>query len=148
MRLSHDQYYLAMLKLVAQRSTCVRRAVGAIIVDEKNRVLSTGYNGVPSGFQHCSAIHPCAGALDLSGDTRQCMAVHAEQNALLQCSRLDLAHTLFVSCSPCFTCAKLLANTSIRRVVCLEVYADPLGAFVLEQARVRIVIADSATPGL
>ena len=147
MRLSHDAYYLAMLKLVAMRSTCARRAVGAIIVDEKNRVLSTGYNGVPSGFPHCTET-PCAGALDESGDTRRCMAVHAEQNALLQCSRLDLAHTMFVSCSPCVICAKMIANTSIKRVMCLEVYADPLGAFVLQQARVHIVIADFATPGL
>lgn len=122
--LSHDEYYTQMLRLVAQRSTCVRRSVGAIIVDERHRVLSTGYNGVPSGFPHCIDV-PCAGAEDLSGDTRRCMAVHAEINAILQCQRLDLARTMYVSCVPCFECAKAIANTPIHHIIALAPYPGP-----------------------
>src|SRR5258708_3001642 len=105
MRLSRDDYFLEMLHLVANRSTCARRAVGTIITDDRGHILATGYNGVPRGFTHCTDS-PCLGVNDPKGDTGRCMAIHAEINALLQCSRLDLAHALYVSASPCFACAK------------------------------------------
>jgi dCMP deaminase len=142
MRLSHDEYYLKILDLVAQRSTCARRAVGAIIVDEKHRVLSTGYNGVPSGITHCTDS-PCAGAQDEKGDTRWCMAVHAEINAMLQCTQLFRAYKMYVSCSPCFECAKAIVNAGIKIVVCKEVYAvarGPLGTDVLSDAGVQLEV--------
>jgi len=139
-RLTHDQYYTALLVLVAARSTCARRAVGAIIVDARNRVLSTGYNGVPSGFPHCTT-EPCTGVNDPPGDSRRCLAVHAEINAIMQCSRLDLASSLYVSCTPCFTCAKAIANTPIKRVICLEEYADPMGMAVLKVAKIHFIVA-------
>ena len=120
-RLSIDLYFASMLNLVSSRSTCTRRAVGAIITDEAGHVLAMGYNGVPSGVDHCTDV-PCGGEADKSGDFSRCWAVHAEQNALLQCQRLDLARTVYVSCTPCFTCAKLIANTPIRRVVVTELY--------------------------
>ena len=129
-RLNKKEYYLEMLKLVAARSTCIRRAVGAIITDEYGHVLSTGYNGVPRDFDHCTD-NPCSGAADLPGNTTNCLAVHAEQNALLQCSKLDRAHTIYCSCVPCFTCAKLLANTDIEVVICVEDYADKRGQNIL-----------------
>ena len=135
---SHDAYFTQLLALVASRSTCARRAVGAIIVSERQFVLATGYNGVPSGFLHCTD-HPCPGALDPSGDTTRCEAVHAEQNALLQCHRLDLAHTLYTNVMPCFTCAKLIANTPIRRVVCAELYSDT-GLSILERAKIKTLV--------
>lgn len=130
-RLSLDEYFLQMLELVAARSTCYRRAVGAILVDKKGSVISTGYNGVSSGLPHC-VDSACLGAFDLSGDSSRCMAVHAEAACLLQArGRLDDAHTLYCSCSPCFTCAKLIANTNIQRVVYQKPYADTLGLDVL-----------------
>lgn len=132
-RLGHDAYYLELLKLLAARGTCPRRQVAAVLVDERYRVLSTGYNGVPPGFEHCVDV-PCPGAGDASGDTRRCYAVHAEVNAVLQCSRLEAARTLYVSCTPCFACAKMLACTSIRRIVCREPYSDLDGLRVLELA--------------
>jgi len=130
MRLSRDDYFLTILDLVAARSTCARRAVGAIITDGDGHVLSLGYNGVPRGFPHCVDV-PCLGAADKAGDTSRCMAVHAEVNALIQCSRLDLAHSLYCSCSPCFSCAKAIANTPIKRVVCRELYADLHDVFTI-----------------
>lgn len=139
-RLGHDEYFLAILKLLSARSTCRRRAVGAIIVDGDHKILSTGYNGVPVGFSHC-IDRPCPGANDSAGDTSRCMAVHAEQNALLQCSRLDRAATLYVTCTPCFVCAKMIANTPIKRIVCSEEYADSRGVFVFSSAGIKIEIA-------
>lgn len=129
-RLSKKEYYLNMLKLVAARSTCARRQVGAIITDRDGHVLSTGYNGVPRDFDHCIDV-PCLGASDKPGDTSSCMAVHAEQNALLQCLDLSRAYTIYCSCVPCFVCAKMIANTNIESVVCVEDYADKKGLTVL-----------------
>lgn len=129
-RLDKRDYFLEMLNLVSNRSTCIRRKVGAIITDREGRVLSTGYNGVPRDFDHCIDT-PCAGATDKAGDTSSCMAVHAEQNALLQCPDLNRAHTLYVSCVPCFVCSKMIANTNIEVVICLTDYADQRGKIVL-----------------
>lgn len=158
-RPSRHEYFLNMLQLVASRSTCLRRSVAAILTDEEGHILSTGYNGVPRGILHCGETAPggmivpdsyagcephmvritCLGAKDPSGDTRRCLAVHAEQNALLQCTDLERAHTLYVSCTPCFVCAKMIANTKIRTVVCAEPYADKDGMRILEACGVAVI---------
>ena len=138
-RLSKHEYYLAMLKLVAARSTCIRRQVGAIITDKDGHVLSTGYNGVPRDFDHCIDT-PCAGADDLPGNTSNCMAIHAEQNALLQCNNLVLANTIYCSCVPCFSCAKMICNTNIDVVICEEDYADKRGRNILLQRGCVLII--------
>lgn len=122
-RPSNDEYYLKLLKGVASRSTCGRRKVAAILVDENHRVLAMGFNGVPKGFPHC-IDHPCDGVNDPSGDTSRCLAVHAEINALLTCADLSRAHTLYCSCSPCKSCSLAIAQTNIVKVLCLERYAD------------------------
>jgi dCMP deaminase len=134
-----DTYFLRMLKLVASRSTCARRAVGAIIVDAAGHVLSTGYNGVPSKMVHCIQI-PCQGAKDPSGDSSRCLAVHAELNAIQQCFRLDLAHVMYCSCTPCFTCAKSIMNTSIWKIVCQEGYTDLVGVNLLRDNGRRVEV--------
>lgn len=121
-RLTKDGYFVEMLATVCARSTCVRRSVGAILTDADGRILSTGYNGPPRGFKHCVVDEPCPGAGDAPGDSRRCLAVHAEQNALLFCHRLDFADTLYVSVTPCFTCAKLILQTPIKRVVAVAPY--------------------------
>lgn len=130
---------MQMLSLVASRATCARRQVGAIIVSQDHQILSTGYNGVPRGLAHCIDMF-CPGARDEKGDTSRCEAVHAEVNAVLQCRRLDLAHTIYVSCTPCFTCAKMLANTPIRHIIALEHYADPNGESVLRRAGIVVEV--------
>jgi dCMP deaminase len=139
MRPSHDQYYLNMLELVAARSTCARRAVGAIFVDERHRVLAMGFNGVPVGLTHCIDT-PCAGRFDQAGQTDRCEAVHAEVSALLTCHRPDLIHTLYVSCEPCFNCAKILCNTSLKRIVCLQPYADARGEALFLARGIELVV--------
>lgn len=137
-RPSHDEYFVSILKLVAARSTCARRAVGAIITDERHKILATGYNGVPSGRPHCTDI-PCPGFADQPGDNRRCAAIHAEVNAILQCHALELAHTLYVSCTPCHSCAKMICNTPIKRIVCLEQYPD-VGEETLRDSGIDVLV--------
>jgi dCMP deaminase len=120
-----------MLDIFARRATCARRQVACILTTRTGQVLSCGYNGVPRGMDHCTD-KPCAGANDAHGDNRNCLAVHAEQNALMQCRDLYLVDTAYCSCTPCFECAKLLANLpNVRRVVVAEGYADHRGLEVL-----------------
>jgi len=117
-----DAYFMEMVQLVAKRATCVRRQVGCILVSNRGHILATGYNGVPSGFPHC-LDKPCKGATASSGKSLDdCLAIHAEQNALLQCSDVNLIKTAYVTTSPCITCTKLLMNTSCGRIVFLEEY--------------------------
>jgi dCMP deaminase len=140
-RLTRAEYFLEMLDLVAARSTCARRSVGAIITDGDGHILSTGYNGVPRHMDHCTD-HPCPGTNDPKGDTSNCYAVHAEQNALLQCSNMSAAHTMYVSCAPCFVCAKMIANTNIRRVVfSTEYHGDSRGVKLLTSLNISCELA-------
>lgn len=154
MRPTRDQYFLAMAHLVATRATCFRRSVGCVLTNARGHVLSTGYNGRQAGAPHCnenvetcleygpsyrkdgllitpclrtgpSYPYACAGATALSGDSLDaCEAVHAEQNALLQCRDVWAIETCYTTTSPCVTCAKLLLNTACARIV----YADPYAA--------------------
>ena len=117
-----DFYFLRMALLVSERGTCVRRKVGCILVNKKNHVLATGYNGNPSGFSHC-LDNPCKGANSKSGkDLDKCEAIHAEQNALLQCKDVYDIHTVYCTVSPCIHCIKLLLNTSTKKIVFGEKY--------------------------
>lgn len=145
MRPNIDEYYCSMLKIVASRSTCARRAVGAIITDQRNRVMSMGYNGVPRGLSHCTD-EPCAGTWDPPGDSSRCLAVHAEINAMVQCTDLWRARTIYVSATPCFSCAKAIVNTLIERVVCLEEYSEAHGQRLLKLAGVKIFVANNFKP--
>jgi dCMP deaminase len=129
-----EQYYLEMLHLVASRATCRRRKVASIITDEQGRVLSTGYNGVPSGAIHC-IDSPCSGV------------IHAEQNALLQCRQIDRAHTIYCSVSPCFTCCKLIANTPIQRIIFAEQYSDERGLWLLITLKRKLISGSEVWDG-
>ena len=141
-----DTYYLKMLELVASRSTCPRRKVAAIITDGSGHILSTGYNGVPSGYPHC-IDKPCPGAGDLPGDSARCAAVHAEQNALLQCTALVRACNIYCTTMPCFTCAKMIANTTIRRIIYVNEYPDRKGIILLEELGREVLSDWEATHG-
>jgi dCMP deaminase len=112
--------------------------VGCVLVDRLGHVTATGYNGRPTGFAHCNRgvpgpgglglweTHPdaCPGALAEPGeDLGGCEAVHAEQNALLQCDDVQAIGTAYVTVSPCTHCVKMLLNTGCRRIVFREPYA-------------------------
>lgn len=118
-----DEYFIEMAKLVATRSTCLRRHVGCVLVDVDNHVMATGYNGVPSGFDHCNAGSECPGAHAASGTQLDgCFAVHAEQNALLQCKDTMRIKAAYVTATPCISCMKMLLNTSCQTIWSLEAY--------------------------
>jgi len=131
MRPEVDEYFMAMARLAASRSTCVRRSVGCVLVDARKHVLATGYNGVAAGAEHCNAVglrvsfpQACPGIDAPSGQgLDQCRAVHAEQNAILQCADPYAISTAYVTAFPCSSCTKLLLNTSCTRVV----YGTPYG---------------------
>ena len=132
MRPDRHSWAMAMAVVTAQRATCIRRKVGAVFTNARGHVLATGYNGVASGQHHCNhhdEYHPigfphaCSGAHAKSGTNLEgCQAIHAEQNALLQCRDVYSIDTAYVTASPCMTCTKLLLNTSCKSILFLEEY--------------------------
>jgi len=141
-RLDKDTYFLEIAKTVAQRSTCPRRQVGCVLVDSKNHIVATGYNGVPTGFPHCIE-NPCPGVNYPSGEgLDHCEAIHAEVNAFLQV-RSDDELTAYMTVTPCFTCGKMFANSKVKRIVALEEYVHTQTARMLKMAGIKSEIYDS-----
>ena len=137
-----DRYFLDIAELSASRATCQRRKVGCVLVDSKNHIVSVGYNGVPSGFDHCLEI-PCRGALSPSGtDLDLCMAVHAEVNAFLHLTSQDKL-TAYLTVCPCISCAKMICNSNVIRVVAKEWYAQPEITGMLKTAGIELVVKGS-----
>ncbi len=123
MRPTKESYFLSMAELASSRGTCCRRKVGAVLVNKRGHVVATGYNGTPAGMDHCTRSNPCAGGSYPSGQgLEKCEALHAEQNALLQCKDVYDIHTAYVTASPCIHCTKLLLNTSCQRIIFKEEY--------------------------
>lgn len=119
------------------RSTCPRRQVGCILVDDTGHPLSSGYNGPASGQLHCTE-HPCPGAGLPSGTgLEKCEAIHAEANALLRCPDVTRVHACFVTHSPCLDCVKLLLNTGCRHVFFEHAYSHD------EEAKARWLKGDA-----
>lgn len=118
MRLDEQTYFINIAKTVAMRSACLSRQVGCVLVDKHKHILATGYNGPPSGVEHCRQCHRKESGRDLY----DCSAVHAEMNALLQCPNVNEIVTTYVTINPCMICARLLANTACQTVVFDEVY--------------------------
>lgn len=112
--MSRPSFETTMMRVaydLSLRSTCSRRQVGSVLVNKHGHILSTGYNGVVSGTDHC-IDNPCKGSSLPSGEgLEKCEAVHAEQNALLQCPNVMEIHTVFCTTIPCMHCMKLLKNT-------------------------------------
>lgn len=116
-RPTKDEYFMEIAHVVAKRATCARRKVGCVVVDGKGYILSTGYNGLPTGFPHC-IDQPCEGAHCASGTGLElCQSLHAEQNAIARLREPFEAETLYCTTAPCTSCVKLILATSIRRVV-------------------------------
>lgn len=109
-----DQYFLTIAYTVATRSTCLHKQVGCVLVDQDNRIISTGYNGAPKGYQHCEVC-----LVEQHGDKGLCPAAHAEQNALLG-ALANQVHKCYTTLEPCVHCARMLLNTSCVKVVYLN----------------------------
>ena len=114
MRPTIKQTMLDVAEILSHRATCAKLAVGAVLVDDYNRIIGSGYNGVPHDFPHCTDCD-CGGA-SLPAGSDKCMAVHAETNALLNCRDVHRIAALYVTHSPCLRCTKELLNTSCQRI--------------------------------
>lgn len=110
-----DQYFIEMAFLVAKRSPCLRKQVGCVLVDNRGNVLSTGYNGPPRGWEHCTACK--RRGISPQVDYQNCSAVHAEQNAIAQCPDISKISTCIVTHFPCPACLRLIHNTSCNLIL-------------------------------
>lgn len=134
---------MSITRMVAARSTCIRRHVGAVIVKDK-RILSTGYNGAPAGLRHCEE----AGCIREDGSVPSgmrhelCRGLHAEQNAIIQAAYHGISiagGVLYCTNKPCVICAKMLINSGIKTIYYQDGYSDELADRLLEEACVEIV---------
>ena len=142
-RPSWDEYFLEMARVIASRSTCLRRSVGALLARDR-RILSSGYNGAPSNLPHCEEVGCLREQLGIASGERQelCRGLHAEQNAVIQGALHGVnvrGSTLYCTTQPCVICAKMLINAGVERVVYQGDYADRLSLELLEQAGVELV---------
>ncbi len=145
-RPSWDEYFMKITHLVAERSTCLRRKVGAIIVKNK-RIISTGYNGAPRGLAHCLEIGCMRAKMSIpSGERHElCRGAHAEQNAIIQAASSGLAMdgaTMYCTTAPCSTCTKMIINAGIGRLVLGGTYPDSLGEELITEAGIETVYID------
>lgn len=145
MRLTKDQAYVEIAKVIAKRSTCLRRAVGAVAVDRDGYILATGYNGVAAGLNHCNEQingehpHACIGAKAPSGTNLDaCGALHAEQNLILHLKDPREVETVYLTTSPCISCVKLLMGTAAKRIVFVQEYPNSEASKVLWLSKNRV----------
>lgn len=128
--------------IVAKRSTCLRRKVGAVVVKE-HRILSTGYNGAPAGLAHCAEVGCVREKMNVpSGERHElCRGLHAEMNALLQAAYygVSVAGAMVYSTNyPCGICAKMLVNSGIKKIVIVADYPDNLAKRILAEAKIVV----------
>ena len=145
-RPSWDAYFMNITTLVAQRSTCTRRAVGAIIVKDK-RILSTGYNGAPTGIRHCLEVGCLRESLQVpSGERHElCRGIHAEQNAIIQAAYHGVSvkdAVLYCTNQPCAICAKMIINAGIKKIYYQSGYTDALAQEMLTEAGIDLIKHD------
>ena len=134
-RPSWDEYFMDIAFTVAQRSTCDRAHVGAVLVRDR-RILSTGYNGAPAGLPHCDEV----GHLLIDGHCVR--TLHAEQNAIIQAALHGVGTQnagAYVTHQPCLTCAKMLINAGVRRVVYAGNYPDENSRRFFAEANVELI---------
>lgn len=141
-RPSWQEYFTQISLMVAQRSTCIRRKVGAVIVRNK-RMLTTGYNGAPSGVSHCLDVGCLRDQLGIPSGQRHelCRGLHAEQNAIIQAATHGVSiegADLYCTNQPCIICTKMIINAGIRRVYYLDGYADDMSLSMFHEAGVEL----------
>ncbi len=142
MRPTWDSYFMEITKLVASRSSCLRRSVGAVLVKDK-RILATGYNGAPAGMKHCEEVGCLREKLHVPSGQRHelCRGLHAEQNAIIQAARQGteiVGSTLYCTTAPCSLCAKMLINAGVVRIVYEGSYPDERALEFFKEAGVKV----------
>lgn len=146
-RPSWEEYFMDITKLVAKRSTCIRRSVGAVIVKNK-RILATGYNGAPSGLTHCIDSGCLRENMKVpSGERHElCRGIHAEQNAIIQAAYHGVSikdADLFCTNLPCSICAKMIINAGIKNIYYQDGYTDSMSLEMLKEAGIQTVKINS-----
>jgi len=136
-----DEYFMEITRLVARRSTCMRRSVGAVLVKDKN-ILATGYNGAPSGVAHCLDVGCLRERMAVQSGERHelCRGLHAEQNAIIQAAKHGTninGATLYCTTMPCIICSKMLINAGILRIVYAQGYPEQLAEELIEEAGIE-----------
>jgi len=138
-----DDYFMKITRLVATRSTCLRRKVGAIIVKDK-RILSTGYNGAPRKLPHCIDVGCLRDKFNVPPGERHelCRGLHAEQNAIIQAATSGITiegAVLYTTHYPCSLCIKMILNASIDKIFYLEGYPDDLAKSIAEEGNLKTI---------
>jgi dCMP deaminase len=141
-RPSYDEYFMEMAHVVAKRSTCIRRRVGAILVKDKH-ILSTGYNGAPKGLNHCEDVGCIRQQLSVKSGERHelCRGLHAEQNAIIQAAVFGISisgSTLYCTNTPCVVCVKMLINAGVKEIIYSGDYPDDLAKKMLGESSIKI----------
>jgi len=137
-----DDYFMDIAALVARRSSCLRRSVGAVLVRE-NRILTTGYNGAPTGLRHCLDSGCLREQLKIpSGERHElCRGLHAEQNAIIQAALHGVsvkgAH-IYCTNHPCIICAKMIVNAGIVKIIFRDGYMDKMAKELLLEAKIEV----------
>jgi len=144
MRPSWDEYFMEITEVVASRSTCLRRKVGAVVVKEKH-ILASGYNGAPSGLPHCSEAGCLREKMQIpSGERHElCRGLHAEQNAIIQSAVHGVSiagATIYSTTQPCVLCSKMLINSQIKKIVFQGPYPDELSLALLHEAGIELSV--------
>ena len=152
-RPSWDEYFMKAAFLICQRSTCLRRRVGAVLIKEK-QILATGYNGAPRGVAHCDETGCLRQKLNIPSGQRHeiCRGLHAEQNVILQAAAHGVStkgSILFITNTPCSICAKMIINAGIIEVVVHDQYPDAMAQEFLKEAKIvlRIFTLDKVVHG-
>ncbi|HAZ37673.1 MAG TPA: cytidine deaminase [Clostridiaceae bacterium] len=143
MRPNWDDYFMEIAEVIKKRSTCIRRQVGAVIVKD-NRILTTGYNGVPPKMQHCTEAGCLREKLKVPSGQRHelCRALHAEQNAVIQAAKNGIAidgSTIYITTQPCIICAKILIASGIKKIVYNGEYPDELSMEMIKESKIEFV---------
>jgi len=148
-RPSWDEYFLQLADLVASRSTCMRRHVGAVLV-RNERIIATGYNGAPRGLKHCLDIGCLREEQGIPSGHRYelCRGVHAEQNALINAAYYGVSTqdtVLYCTNQPCIICARMIINAGINKVVHRGNFNDSLALEFLDEAGIELVFMEDNT---
>jgi dCMP deaminase len=139
-----DEYFMNIVHQLKKRSTCTRRQFGAIVVNGKKEIISTGFNGVVRGAEHCEDIGCIKDNLGVESGMGHgiCPAVHAEQNALIQAGKEAEGATLYLNGFPCKICSRLIVNSGIKRLIMSGDYSDEEGLKILTCANIELVHLD------
>jgi dCMP deaminase len=142
-----DHYFMQIAEVVAKRSTCMRRHIGAVIVKDR-RILTTGYNGAPSGLAHCLETGCLRDKQGIPSGTRHelCRALHSEMNAIIQAAQYGVStrdSTLYCTHQPCSVCTRMIINAGITRVVYTGDYPDPFAMELFRESQIELTRLDA-----